>query len=677
MFPHLLRPYHIVVLFSHLIRRSARCLALPTCVCSQGIKVTRVQHTHTHTQTMDPLRQTDSAISVASRDQFFHDRKSNNVVSSEEEIHSPPPPLPLDSSTSASTPSSHKQLPQQPHEESRPTTTQTQPPPASSPTPNPTQPSAAPPPPPPPLAAAAAAGSSPSYPPATAISVTHRATMENLIAPLDVAQRHPPPLFVDRPDPSWYETQLRPPTPPKYDVDPAISSNPPTKKSTAESSSNNTTPPVSVGSTSTPGTSAASTSDATAAATFTSTTTTDDSAPLRSASRARSQSPFSPTGTSIPVTVSLEDPHEREAEERQEEEEESRRPTYAYHEAQDPEALDALAQAGSGAIVVDQEQLDLESDPGYESDRASFASTSLSSSVRDYLFENGRRYHRFREGRYNFPNDEPEQDREDMKHQCVKMLCQNQLFFAPIDDGGPLQNILDIGTGTGLWAIEMGDQFPSANVMGIDLSPIQPEWVPANVHFVVDDAESEWIYPDNHFDYIHTRHTVMAIKDWPRLYRTAQQYVCCRPPPPLSSSNSVALLTFVFCFFVFQIYASRWLDRIPRNMALPHLRQQHHGARQSHRPILGPHQRRAPTLGRRFPRVRGRQNRQDDARRRLSKCARTNIPRTHRHVGQTPQLENGGRVLAACAARGHPGDCVGPVDEGVWVDEGPGGGFFD
>lgn len=311
--------------------------------------------------------------------------------------------------------------------------------------------------------------------------------MENLVAPLDVAQGHPPPLFVDRPDPSWYETQLRPPTPPKYAVDPAITNSATSQpKSTPVSASTSGADSV---------TTTASTSDA--AATNTTTATDDESAPPTSVSAAPSPSP-SPRAETDDDEGPL---------------------TYAYHQALDPEAL---VQAGSGAIVVDQEQLDLESDQGYESDRASFASTSLSSSVRDYLFENGRRYHRFREGRYNFPNDEAEQDREDMKHQCVKMLCQNQLFFAPIEEG-PLQNILDIGTGTGIWAIEMGDQFPSANVLGIDLSPIQPEWVPANVHFVVDDAESDWIYPDNHFDYIHTRHTVMGIKDWPKLYRTAQQ----------------------------------------------------------------------------------------------------------------------------------------------------------
>ena len=60
----------------------------------------------------------------------------------------------------------------------------------------------------------------------------------------------------------------------------------------------------------------------------------------------------------------------------------------------------------------------------------------------------------------------------------------------------------------------VGDKFPSASILGIDLSPHQPEWVPPNVKFMVDDAESPWLYPLDHFDYIHTRDLVMAIKNW-------------------------------------------------------------------------------------------------------------------------------------------------------------------
>jgi hypothetical protein len=61
--------------------------------------------------------------------------------------------------------------------------------------------------------------------------------------------------------------------------------------------------------------------------------------------------------------------------------------------------------------------------------------------------------------------------------------------------------------------------------MGVDLSPIQPDWVPPNVRFMVDDVEDTWLRPKNYYDYVHSRHTVMAIKDWPKLMRQALEYV--------------------------------------------------------------------------------------------------------------------------------------------------------
>lgn len=186
-------------------------------------------------------------------------------------------------------------------------------------------------------------------------------------------------------------------------------------------------------------------------------------------------------------------------------------------------AQEALVQAEESIIADNNPESENGSDGGYESDGFSSASTSAESSVRDYMFENGRRYHRFREGHYNFPNDDVEQEREDMKHAMVKLLCSQKLHFAPI--GSNPQEMLDIGTGTGIWAIEMGDMFPSAHILGVDLSPIQPDWLPPNVRFMVDDAESPWLYPRNHFDYIHSRHTVMAIKDWDTLYRRAFEHL--------------------------------------------------------------------------------------------------------------------------------------------------------
>ncbi|KFY87397.1 hypothetical protein V500_06978 [Pseudogymnoascus sp. VKM F-4518 (FW-2643)] len=62
------------------------------------------------------------------------------------------------------------------------------------------------------------------------------------------------------------------------------------------------------------------------------------------------------------------------------------------------------------------------------------------------------------------------------------------------------------GTGTGNWAIEMGDLYPTGLIEATDLSPIQPSAVPANVQFIIDDAEqADWAIPENHYDFVHTR----------------------------------------------------------------------------------------------------------------------------------------------------------------------------
>lgn len=63
-----------------------------------------------------------------------------------------------------------------------------------------------------------------------------------------------------------------------------------------------------------------------------------------------------------------------------------------------------------------------------------------------------------------------------MQHHLFLLTLDGELFNAPIKDlEGGLHNVLDIATGTGIWAIEFASQFPSAHVIGTDLSPIQPE----------------------------------------------------------------------------------------------------------------------------------------------------------------------------------------------------------
>lgn len=94
------------------------------------------------------------------------------------------------------------------------------------------------------------------------------------------------------------------------------------------------------------------------------------------------------------------------------------------------------------------------------------------------------------------------------------MASDGYLHLAPID--WCLQRILDIGCGTGTWCIEMADSYPSAEVIGVDLSPSQPLLVPPNASFQLDDIEEEWTWTRS-FDYIHTRYMAGVICDWPGL----------------------------------------------------------------------------------------------------------------------------------------------------------------
>lgn len=64
-------------------------------------------------------------------------------------------------------------------------------------------------------------------------------------------------------------------------------------------------------------------------------------------------------------------------------------------------------------------------------------------------------------------------------------------------------------------------------MIGSDLSPTQPEWVPPNVHFEIADATLTWPWKDNYFDFTHIRYLFGAVQDWPALFQEA--YRCCAP----------------------------------------------------------------------------------------------------------------------------------------------------
>lgn len=81
-----------------------------------------------------------------------------------------------------------------------------------------------------------------------------------------------------------------------------------------------------------------------------------------------------------------------------------------------------MATALGGTDVIEVNNLDPEFDGSSgefdpsDIDPESVGWQSISSSVYQHHYENGRRYHKYRYGRYPIPNDDREQHREDLKH---------------------------------------------------------------------------------------------------------------------------------------------------------------------------------------------------------------------------------------------------------------------
>ncbi|KAK1464521.1 methyltransferase domain-containing protein [Colletotrichum cuscutae] len=116
---------------------------------------------------------------------------------------------------------------------------------------------------------------------------------------------------------------------------------------------------------------------------------------------------------------------------------------------------------------------------------------------------------------YFAPNDEAtvcckdEPGRLDYNHELVLKFLKYNLFLFPIDVR-KMQRVLDIGTGTGIWAIEMGNAFPNALLI--------INRVTSNVRFEIDDVEKDWLYEEQ-FDFIFSRYMAGSLSDWPTLVR--------------------------------------------------------------------------------------------------------------------------------------------------------------
>jgi len=114
------------------------------------------------------------------------------------------------------------------------------------------------------------------------------------------------------------------------------------------------------------------------------------------------------------------------------------------------------------------------------------------------------------------PIDDLEQMRCSLNHQVFLNVLNGEHTLVQLDHP---THILDVGTGTGEWAIRMAEQYPACEVIGTDIAAIaETNRVPMNAFFEIEDAE-DWDRPFSTYDLIHFRSMEGAFLDWSAVYR--------------------------------------------------------------------------------------------------------------------------------------------------------------
>ncbi len=122
---------------------------------------------------------------------------------------------------------------------------------------------------------------------------------------------------------------------------------------------------------------------------------------------------------------------------------------------------------------------------------------------------------------YLLPKDLDEINRLDFQHYVLR-LALGRLTFAPVEEqlrhGG---HVLDVGCGTGRWAIEIARLYPLTRVTGLDLEQAKATTAPPNYRFVQGNILEGLPFAASTFHYTHQRFLVAAIplEQWPRVVR--------------------------------------------------------------------------------------------------------------------------------------------------------------
>ncbi|KAK6974353.1 hypothetical protein R3P38DRAFT_2584342, partial [Favolaschia claudopus] len=160
----------------------------------------------------------------------------------------------------------------------------------------------------------------------------------------------------------------------------------------------------------------------------------------------------------------------------------------------------------------------------------SIVSFTSSMEAQTYRREYGRHLNNYSKV-YRLPADDEEHERLNHQHlmlidimgkypQCLPDVMRD-------DIPGETKAVLDLGSGSGAWVMELAREFPNSLAVAVDLVPMESLSMPDNCRSEVDDINLglEHFYGD--FNVVHARLISSGIKDYPRLIDHMSH--CLRP----------------------------------------------------------------------------------------------------------------------------------------------------
>ncbi|KAI9741701.1 MAG: hypothetical protein M1834_000086 [Cirrosporium novae-zelandiae] len=117
-----------------------------------------------------------------------------------------------------------------------------------------------------------------------------------------------------------------------------------------------------------------------------------------------------------------------------------------------------------------------------------------------------------------------EAERLEMQHRMLEYVFDNRLIFPYVPNP---RRVLDCGYGAASWAIEVAEQYPSCDVIGVDISThLKPDETPDNLWLQLDDLNEPFTFHSNTFDVVHSRLVASGINRdrWPGYVRDISRH---------------------------------------------------------------------------------------------------------------------------------------------------------